>query len=46
MKSKKLMPNGAAIINLETDFDKAQPFDESKLTPTQAQVFSQLSPRE
>ena len=30
---------------LNTDLEKVESFDESKLTPEQAQVFSQLSPK-
>jgi len=43
MKSKKLAPQGRANIYFETNLKKSPIFDENKLTPMQAQVFSQLS---
>jgi hypothetical protein len=41
--AKKRNPQGAAVIFLETDLEKAQPFDESNLTSTQRQYFYWLS---
>lgn len=43
MRGKKLVPEGMAVIHLNTDLKKARPFDESKLTQLQAYVFPQLS---
>jgi len=43
MKGKKLVPQGTANIYFETNLKESPIFDESKLTPVQAQVFSRLS---
>ena len=43
MKGKKLVPQGIATIYFETNLKESSVFDESKLTPMQTQVFSQLS---
>ena len=43
VRGKKLVPEGMMVMCLETDLKKSRAFDESKLTPLQANVFSQLS---
>jgi len=43
MKGRKLAPQGIENIYFETNLKEPSVFDKSKLTPVQAQVFSQLS---
>ena len=43
MKGRKLVSQGTANISFETNLKEPSIFDKSKLTPVQAQVFSQLS---
>lgn len=39
-------PQGTAVMFLETDLEKSQPFDESRLSTTQKQYYSKLSSTE
>ena len=43
---KARTPGGHLVIVLNTDLSKSAPFDETKLTDYQKQVFSQLGPQD
>lgn len=44
MKARR--PQGTAVIFLETNLERAKPFDENSLSDIQRQVFSRLSEKE
>ena len=43
---KARIPDGHLVIVLNTDLSKSAPFDETKLTEYQKQVYSQLGPQD